>query len=95
MGFKFNVFTGALDLTSDASLYTTDLVTLTPAQITAGEVTLSATPTTANQTLLLVQGAPSQQYSLDYTVTGNVLSWSGLGLDGVLIAGDNLTIIFN
>jgi hypothetical protein len=30
-----------------------------------------------------------------FTVSGNELSWSGLGLDGILSSGDNLTVLYN
>lgn len=72
-----------------------ELRTLTSGEATAKQITLAATPTTANHTILMIAGAPSQFYGADFTVTGNILSWSGLGLDGILSSGDELTITYN
>lgn len=66
--------------------------TLSGGEITAKQITLSGTPTVANKAVLdVIQGGP-QAYTADFTVSGNVLGWSGLGLDGVLVAGDVLRI---
>lgn len=72
-----------------------DLFTLTPTDITNGFVALTTIPFTAIDTILLVKNAPNQFYGDDYTVTTNQLSWTGLGLDGILASGDKLTVIYN
>lgn len=72
----------------------TETVTLTAEQITAKTVTLTATPKVAATVTMSVRGAPSQFYGLDFSVTASVLTWAGLGLDTVLLAGDNLTITY-
>lgn len=41
-----------------------------------------------------VIGGTSQGYGEDYTVSGSVLSWSGLGLDGALEVGDVLRVSY-
>lgn len=74
---------------------TVELHTVTLGEATAKQLTLSATPTTANFTVLEIAGAPSQFYGDDFVVTGDTLSWAGLGLDGILDTGDRLTIIYN
>jgi hypothetical protein len=43
--------------------------------------------------VLLVKGAPPQLYGIDYQVSGNELTWAGLGLDGELSAGDEVTVV--
>jgi hypothetical protein len=78
-----------------SSTYTVNKFTLSGTDITNKFVTLSGTPTTPSDTILDVIGGPSQDYSVDFTVTGSTLSWSGLTLDGVLIAGDKLIIQFD
>jgi hypothetical protein len=70
----------------------TDVITLTTLMVTNKSVTLSQTPKIAANTKLNVDGGIPQRYSLDYSVTGAVLSWTGLGLDGTLIAGDVLRV---
>jgi hypothetical protein len=72
-----------------------ELFTLNSGQEAAKQIVLGATPIIANFTVLEIASAPSQFYGLDFTVSGNILSWSGLGLDGILAAGDNLTVTYN
>lgn len=33
-------------------------------------------------------------YGIDFTITGSSVSWTGLGLDGALIIGDDLEIVY-
>ena len=75
--------------------YFVNKFTLSGTDITNGFVTLTGTPTTLSDTILDIVGGITQDYSVDFIVTGNQLSWSGLGLDGVLIAGDKLIIQFD
>lgn len=68
--------------------------TISGAEATAKNLTLIATPLSAANVMVdMIQGS-SQEYSVDFTVTGTTLSWSGLGLDLVvgLVAGDKLRI---
>lgn len=73
---------------------TIDKFTLTGTDITNGFVTLTGTPVTPANTILEVIGGVVQDYGIDFTVSGNQLSWTGLGLDGVLTSGDKLIIEF-
>lgn len=75
--------------------YNVNKFTLSGTDITNKYVTLSGTPTTVTKTVVSVIGGDSQDYSIDFTVSGTQLSWNGLGLDGVLIAGDKLIVQFN
>lgn len=84
----------ALSTGSSAS-YSVDKFTLNSTDIGNGFVTLSGTPTTPSDTILDVIGGIEQDYSVDFTVTGNLLIWNGLGLDGVLVVGDKLTVQFD
>ena len=72
-----------------------DKFTLNSADISNKYVTLSSTPTTAGDTILLVEDAPNMFYGVDFTVTGNQLGWNGLSLDGIFSSGDNLTITYS
>lgn len=69
--------------------------TLNAGQITAKSVTLARTPFTLSATRLEVLEGPPQFYSQDFSVTGTTLSWNTLGLDGVLVAGDIINVIYN
>lgn len=66
--------------------------TLTGGEITAKELTLTATPTTALKVIVDLISGCAQIYGTDFSVSGNILTWNGLGLDGVLIAGDVLRV---
>jgi hypothetical protein len=72
-----------------------ELRVITAGEETAKQLTLISTPASAPATIMEIAGAPSQFYGDDYNVSGAVLSWSGLGLDGILAAGDKLTISYN
>ena len=67
-------------------------IDITALMITNKELTLPATPAIATNTVVDVIGGTSQRYGSDFTVSGNVLSWNGLGLETELIAGDVLRI---
>lgn len=75
--------------------YHVDTLTLSPTDISNKYITLSSTPTDPEKTALNVIGGDMQEYTVDFTITGNQLSWDSLGLDGVLISGDVLLIQFN
>jgi hypothetical protein len=64
--------------------------TLTGGEITAKQLTLAFTP--ASAVIFDVITGVAQQETVDFSVTGNIISWSGLALDGVLTAGDVLRL---
>lgn len=76
----------------NTSTYVVDEFTLSSTDITNKYVTLSSTPNFPAKAVLEVIGGPTQSYSADYTISGTQLSWSGLFLDGVLEAGDQLIV---
>jgi len=99
MGITVNPFTGLLDLTGNGgaapgtkeNVYEVTLVT---SDITNKYITLPTAPFIPDKTLLTIIGGPMQEYGVDFTISGAVLSWNGLALDGVLVAGDILIIQF-
>lgn len=69
--------------------------TISAAEATAKQLTLSATPLTASKVMVDVIGGGSQQYAVDYVVTGAILDWASLGLDSIpLSQGDKLRIVY-
>lgn len=95
MSYVFNPFTGNFDSDSGAGSSITPVTefrTITSGEATAKQLTLGATPTAANVVLVDVIGGTAQEFSVDYTISVNILSWSTLALDGVLAAGDKLRI---
>lgn len=73
----------------------TEKITLSGTNITNKFVTLAETPLTPALTRLIVIGGIEQQYGIDFSVSGNQLSWAILALDGVLETGDNIVIIYD
>lgn len=77
-----------------------DLVTLTATDITNGYIDLSVTPDEPQRVVVAIKGAPAQFYGDDFSVITDGtsvrrLSWSGMGLDGVLAEGDKMTVTFD
>lgn len=68
--------------------------TLTAGEISAKQLTLAATPIDPSEVLLDVRSGPGQINGVDYAVSGAIVNWNGYGLDGDLIAGDILRIIY-
>lgn len=69
--------------------------TITALEETNKSLTLAQAPLVPNAVILQIQGAPTQIYGLDYTVSGTTLSWNGLGLDGLLQENDEVSIIYS
>jgi hypothetical protein len=95
MKYVFNVFTGNFDLVNDAvvadAFVPRPLITLVSGDIMAGSLDIVVTPTQPTLTRLSIGGV-RHTYGVDFTVSGSTLTWSGLGLDGILEAGDILQI---
>lgn len=68
--------------------------TITAPILSTKQVTLAFAPTTPAVTLLTPLGGIHQEYGVDFTITGNILSWSGLGLDGYFILNDKFSVIY-
>lgn len=82
------------DTMSGVGAYEVEYFILTPGDIAAKELTLSATPVNAQKVLVNVDGAPPCFYNLDYTVSGNKVQWTGSRFDGLLETGDVLQIVY-
>lgn len=68
---------------------------ITAGEITTKSITLGGTPTDANKTRFFIDGAPTLTYGVDFTVSGNVLTWNGLGLDGIIEENDKVFVTYN
>lgn len=66
--------------------------TLTGGEILAKQFNLSTSPT---EYWADVVHGPSLNVGTDFTIVGNVFGWAGLGLDGVLSAGDIIRVVHN
>lgn len=69
-----------------------EMFTVTPLMITNGQLTLSQNNASPSETLLFIYGGVIQKYGIDFTVVGNVLSWTGLGLETIISLSDILII---
>jgi len=75
--------------------WTNEVHTLTGPEITAKQFNMSNTPITPTDILVDIVGGPSAQvYGTDFTITGLVFNFNGLGLDGLLAAGDKLRLAY-
>jgi hypothetical protein len=68
--------------------------TLTGGEISAKQLTLANTPSTASLVMVDLIGASAQIFNFDFTVASNILSWTGLALDGQVVAGDVLRVFY-
>lgn len=66
--------------------------TVTAGEEAAKQFTLTTAPADATKVLVDVIGGTSQQYLVDFTIAGSNFSWSGLGLDGLLVENDIVRI---
>jgi len=63
-------------------------------QFTDKEIILGQVPTQPTRTIMMIDGAGPCFYGLDFTVSGNVLTWDGLRLDGLIGLDDLVQIIY-
>ena len=66
--------------------------TVSGAEATAKQFTLPSTPSEPTRALVDVVDGSTQEYGLDFSITGAVFSWNGLGLDGLIADGDTLRV---
>lgn len=78
----------------DGSAYVqkTEFRVISAGEEAAKQLTLAETPAFYNEVVLHTVGGSIQFYGDDYTVSGNVLTWNGLDLDGILSDGDRIVI---
>jgi hypothetical protein len=75
-----------------SNVFKVEYRTLTAAEIAAKQLQLDETPVSPSEILVDVQGGSSAFYGDDFIVSGDLVQWNGLGLDGLLAAGDKLRI---
>ena len=77
---------------------TVETFTLTDTDINNKYVDLAYTPASASAVVAQVKGAPWSFYGDDYQMdnaTPNRMTWDGLGWDGILEAGDKITVTYD
>lgn len=89
---------GWWDLPDLAGQRLVEVFTLTATHISNKYVTLGSAPTTPGEVIVILKGGGGLFYADDYQMHGSYttrLTWDSLDLDGVLEAGDKLTVIYN
>jgi hypothetical protein len=75
--------------------FDTEVHTITGGEATSKSFTLAHTPLSVSDVTVMIIGSGSvQEYGVDYTITTNTFSWTGLGLDGVLTTGDKVFLSY-
>lgn len=92
--YVYYAHSGISVLPTFAGIQNVEYRTILPAEATAKQITLAGTPATSNSVMLDIIGGGPAFYGDDFTVTGNVLSWSGTDLDGIISAGDRFRIVY-
>lgn len=70
--------------------------TVTAPELAAKQFNLPTAPPDTSKLIVDVhQGPAALVFGSDYTVAGAVFSWNGLGLDGLIAAGDKIRIVYN
>lgn len=92
--YAFYLTQGNPSLPIMSGQFKTEYRTVTAGEDLAKALVLSGLPSTPTEVILDVISGGPQFYGDDFTVSGSTLSWSGLGLDGLLLAGDKVRISY-
>jgi len=77
------------------AIYTVEYRIITSGEAAAKQLTLANTPTSPGVVMLNPVGGGIQAIGTDFTVTGAVIDWNGLGLDTIgIVAGDEFVISY-
>lgn len=72
--------------------YKVEVRTISSGEALAKQLTLNSPVSSAGETLVFVDGGSAQKYAVDFTVSGSVLNWVGLGLETIIETNDILII---
>lgn len=71
---------------------TSETIQLTPQMMIDKAFTLAHAPQSVRSVILIPAGGPPQLPEIDFDIAGSQLVWNGLGLDGILEAGDLILV---
>ena len=77
-----------------AALFEREQFSLDINDVLNGYVTLSRTPLSVDTVSLKLKGGGSSIYGIDYTVSGDQVTWTSLALEPILAIGDVLEISY-
>lgn len=75
----------------DYEVYT---ITLSSTEISNKGFNLPHSPLEPSEVILNIADGLTQEYNVDFTVSGTLVSWDGYQLDGDLTSGDKLTLVY-
>lgn len=74
--------------------FTSEIFTLTSTNINESKITLNQTPLSPENFSFLPDGGIPQRYGVDFTIVGNDVIWSGMGLDQFLEENDVIRVSY-
>lgn len=74
--------------------FSSEVFVLNNTNIIQGKLTLSQEPLDPQALSFLPDGGIPQRYGVDFTIVGNDIIWSGMGLDGFLEVNDIIRISY-
>lgn len=92
--YVYYAHSGISVLPTFAGIQKVEYRTITPAEAAAKQITLAGLPATSNAVVLDVIGGGPAFYGDDFVVAGTALSWTGLGLDGLIDSGDKFRLVY-
>ena len=72
----------------------TEVITISNQDVINKYVTLSNAVYADEGTVLYLDGSPPQVYGDDFSIDQQIISWDGLGLDGLVYAGDKIVVTY-
>jgi hypothetical protein len=81
--------------TGFGSDYIVEQQVLTTQDILNKNITLINTPSDPSFVTVTIKNGISQVNGVDFNISGNILNWNGLGLDGFLEEGDTLIVEYS
>lgn len=81
-------------VTTDTTSGKREKITLDSFAISQKQVILSKVPLNPEKVLVIPVGGPPQDNGVDYFISGNILGWSGMGMDGILSEDDELVVYY-
>lgn len=79
---------------SIGSIETRERIIISVQNIAQKQINLANTPNNPSLVKLIPDGGIQQIYGVDYSVTGQILTWNGLGLENLIESGDTLTVTY-
>jgi hypothetical protein len=87
LAFAINTSSGSLEVIKDVFV-------IDSSSLASKQLVLSDDPVDVTDATMEIRSAPAQVAGYDYTITGSIVDWNGLTLDGQFTVGDIVTVKF-